>query len=108
MPRLRYMEWLLGRLRDAGFSADLTYHAYHVLDAHRPDPRGPREGPPSYLEGSSRLSLCRPTTIQIASTGSPPIAHSRWGEEESNEIESPGSRTYSSKPILMPSRPPST
>jgi len=34
MPRLRYMEWLLGRLRDAGFSADLTYHAYHVLDAH--------------------------------------------------------------------------
>jgi AcrR family transcriptional regulator len=34
MPRLRYMEWLLGRLRDAGFSAELTYHAYHVLDAH--------------------------------------------------------------------------
>ena len=33
-PRLRYMEWLLGRLREAGFSADLTYHAYHALDAH--------------------------------------------------------------------------
>jgi AcrR family transcriptional regulator len=32
--RLRYMEWLLGRLGDAGFSADLTYHAYHVLDGH--------------------------------------------------------------------------
>ena len=31
--RMRYMESLLGRLRDAGFSADLTYHAYHVLDA---------------------------------------------------------------------------
>ena len=32
--RLRYMEWLLGRLRDSGFSAELTYHAYHVLDGH--------------------------------------------------------------------------
>ena len=34
VPRLRYMEWLLGRLRDAGFSPELTYHAYHALDAH--------------------------------------------------------------------------
>jgi AcrR family transcriptional regulator len=33
-PRLHYMEWLLGQLRDAGFSADATYHAYHALDAH--------------------------------------------------------------------------
>jgi AcrR family transcriptional regulator len=32
--RVRYMEWLLGRLREAGFSADLTYHAYHALDSH--------------------------------------------------------------------------
>jgi AcrR family transcriptional regulator len=32
--RLRYMEWLLGRLRTAGFSADLTYHAYHALDGY--------------------------------------------------------------------------
>jgi AcrR family transcriptional regulator len=32
--RLRYMEWLLGRLRKAGFSAELTYHAYHALDSH--------------------------------------------------------------------------
>jgi AcrR family transcriptional regulator len=32
--RLTYMDSLLGRLRDAGFSADETYHAYHVLDAH--------------------------------------------------------------------------
>jgi AcrR family transcriptional regulator len=32
--RLRYMDLLLGRLRQAGFSADTTYHAYHVLDAH--------------------------------------------------------------------------
>jgi AcrR family transcriptional regulator len=33
-PRLRYMDLLLGRLRDAGLSADVTYHAYHALDAH--------------------------------------------------------------------------
>jgi len=32
--RLRYMNALLGTLREAGFSADATYHAYHVLDAH--------------------------------------------------------------------------
>jgi AcrR family transcriptional regulator len=32
--RLRYMESLLGRLREAGFSAETTYHAYHVLDGH--------------------------------------------------------------------------
>jgi AcrR family transcriptional regulator len=32
--RMRYMEWLLARLRDGGFSADLTYHAYHTLDSH--------------------------------------------------------------------------
>jgi AcrR family transcriptional regulator len=33
-PRLRYMEWLLRRLREAGFSPELTYHAYHALDSH--------------------------------------------------------------------------
>jgi AcrR family transcriptional regulator len=32
--RMRYMDLLLGRLRSAGFSAETTYHAYHVLDAH--------------------------------------------------------------------------
>lgn len=32
--RLRYMDGLLGRLRAAGFSAETTYVAYHVLDAH--------------------------------------------------------------------------
>jgi AcrR family transcriptional regulator len=32
--RMKYMDLLLGRLRSAGFSADTTYHAYHVLDAH--------------------------------------------------------------------------
>jgi AcrR family transcriptional regulator len=32
--RLAYMEWLLGRLRGGGFSAELTYHAYHALDSH--------------------------------------------------------------------------
>jgi AcrR family transcriptional regulator len=32
--RLRYMDLLLGRLREAGFSAEATYSAYHVLDGH--------------------------------------------------------------------------
>jgi len=33
-PRVRYMEWLLGRLREAGFSPELAYSAYHTLDSH--------------------------------------------------------------------------
>jgi hypothetical protein len=33
-PRIRYMEWLLGTLRESGFSPELTYHAYHTLDSH--------------------------------------------------------------------------
>ena len=32
--RLRYIEWLLRRLREAGFSAELAFHAYHALDSH--------------------------------------------------------------------------
>ena len=32
--RLRYVEWLLGRLRRGGFSPELTFHAYHALDSH--------------------------------------------------------------------------
>ena len=32
--RLRYMEWLLRQLREAGFSPELTYRAYHALDSH--------------------------------------------------------------------------
>ena len=32
--RIQYMEWLLRRLREAGFSQGLTYHAYHTLDSH--------------------------------------------------------------------------
>jgi len=32
--RLQYMDRLLGRLREAGFSPETTYHGYHVLDAH--------------------------------------------------------------------------
>jgi AcrR family transcriptional regulator len=32
--RLRYMEGLLARLRDAGFSPAMTHHAYHALDSH--------------------------------------------------------------------------
>ena len=34
LVRLRHMDWLLGRLRAAGFSPGLTYHAYHALDSH--------------------------------------------------------------------------
>lgn len=33
-PRIRYMEWLLRRLREADFPADLAYSAYHTLDSH--------------------------------------------------------------------------
>ena len=32
--RARNMEWMLAQLREAGFSAELTYHAYHALDSH--------------------------------------------------------------------------
>jgi AcrR family transcriptional regulator len=32
--RMRYMDSLLGRLRESGFSAEATYHAYHALDSH--------------------------------------------------------------------------
>ena len=32
--RLRYMEFLLGRLRDAGFDAERVYHVYHLIDGY--------------------------------------------------------------------------
>ena len=32
--RLGYMEGLLGRLREAGFDAETTYHVYHLLDGY--------------------------------------------------------------------------
>ncbi len=32
--RLQWMEGVLGSLRTGGFSAELTHHAYHVLDSH--------------------------------------------------------------------------
>jgi AcrR family transcriptional regulator len=32
--RLRYMESILGTLRRAGFSADMTDHGYHALESH--------------------------------------------------------------------------
>ena len=32
--RLRWMDAILGRLRTAGFSAEMTHHAYHALDSH--------------------------------------------------------------------------
>src|SRR5437868_134740 len=33
-PRVHYMEWLLRRLREGGFSAEIAYSAYHTLDSH--------------------------------------------------------------------------
>ncbi|MDQ3690871.1 MAG: TetR/AcrR family transcriptional regulator C-terminal domain-containing protein [Chloroflexota bacterium] len=33
-PRLRYMNAILGSLRGAGFSPELTDHAYHALESH--------------------------------------------------------------------------
>ena len=36
-PSLTQFEWMdsiLGRLRSAGFSAEMTHHAYHALDSH--------------------------------------------------------------------------
>ena len=32
--RLRYGDSLLGCFRNAGFSTDLTYHAYHIIEAY--------------------------------------------------------------------------
>ena len=32
--RLRYMNSILGSLREAGFSAEMTDHAYHALESH--------------------------------------------------------------------------
>jgi AcrR family transcriptional regulator len=32
--RMRYMEWLLGQLRGAGFTPELTYQGYHAVDSH--------------------------------------------------------------------------
>jgi AcrR family transcriptional regulator len=32
--RLRYMDAVLGSLRNGGFSAEMTDHAYHALDSH--------------------------------------------------------------------------
>jgi AcrR family transcriptional regulator len=32
--RLRWMNAVLGRLRSAGFTAEMTHHAYHALDSH--------------------------------------------------------------------------
>jgi len=34
LARVRYMDALLRRLRQAGFSPELTHHAYHALDSH--------------------------------------------------------------------------
>jgi AcrR family transcriptional regulator len=32
--RLRYANWMLQTLREAGFSKELTHHAFHILESH--------------------------------------------------------------------------
>jgi AcrR family transcriptional regulator len=32
--RLRHGDWMLKTFREAGFSKDVTYHAYHILESH--------------------------------------------------------------------------
>jgi AcrR family transcriptional regulator len=34
LPRLRYGDGLLRTLREGGFSKELTYHAFHILESH--------------------------------------------------------------------------
>ena len=34
LASVRRADWMLQQLRDGGFSPDVTYHAYHALDAH--------------------------------------------------------------------------
>jgi AcrR family transcriptional regulator len=34
VPRLRYIDWLLGRLAEGGFPPELCYRGYHQLDAY--------------------------------------------------------------------------
>ncbi len=34
MPRFRYMNSMLGNLRDAGFSPSMIEHGYHLLESH--------------------------------------------------------------------------
>lgn len=34
LARVRYLDAVLRCLREAGFSAEITYHAYHALDSH--------------------------------------------------------------------------
>ena len=34
LASVRRADWMLQQLRDGGFSPEVTYHAYHALDAH--------------------------------------------------------------------------
>ena len=52
-----------------------------------------------------RGSAARPMTTQTACTGSPPIAQSRCGDDESKAIDAPAPSSYSSKPTRTPSVP---
>ncbi len=55
--RVRYMEALLGRLREAGFSANMTHHAYHALDSHI-------MGSTLWAAGYSALAKADPGAVQ--------------------------------------------
>ena len=73
-----------------------------------------RSAPSRHATGRcSSISVCasnwaRPSTNQIASTGTSPIVARRCGIDELIEIASPGSRTYSSNPMRTWRRPLST
>ena len=92
-PRLRYMEWLLKRLREAGFSPELTYHALSPLDSHilgftlwqLGHAISAKElgdgGLADLVDGSCRN--CRPPTIRISPSTPPALA----GVEGDGEFE---------------------
>ena len=83
-PGLRWMEGVLGTLRQAGCSPALAHHFYHALDAHTTgfalwqanfpfddqaelEERGPgvhaaRSARPTPISSSTSTSICRPTT----------------------------------------------
>jgi AcrR family transcriptional regulator len=57
--RMRFMEWLLERLQKGGFSADLTYHAYHALDSHLIGSTAWEAGYASFAKNSKMADLAK-------------------------------------------------
>jgi hypothetical protein len=79
--RLQYMDALLGRLREAGFSPETTYHAYHVLDGHI---FGFSLWETSHTSAASELSELAATFAQAISAGSYPHLREH-GQQHSTE-----------------------